>query len=182
VFCSKCVSGYDYSMNLPGDRSGILDELPSKCEYEVSRMIGSAPVTQIFVAEDNPADVYLIDQALRESSLDFRMEVASDGNEALSYFRREGRFANSTIPALILLDLNLPLYDGGEILDCIRADERLRDVPVVVLTSSDSPKDRRNALSRGADHYIRKPSTLAEFMAIGNQLRDLLTAGRVESQ
>jgi DNA-binding response OmpR family regulator len=53
---------------------------------------------------------------------------------------------------------------------------------VVVLTSSDSPKDRRNALSRGADHYIRKPSTLAEFMAIGNQLRDLLTAGRVESQ
>jgi CheY-like chemotaxis protein len=143
-------------------------------------MTGPATKAQIFVAEDNPADVYLIDQALRESALEFHMEVASDGNQALSYLRREGRFADSPPPSLILLDLNLPLYDGGELLDCIRADERLKGVPVVVLTSSDSPKDRRNALSRGADHYIRKPSTLAEFMAIGVQLRALMTGGAIE--
>jgi CheY-like chemotaxis protein len=158
----------------------------SGCDYGFKSMTGSplsvepASRAEIFVAEDNPADVYLIDQALRESAIEFHMEVASDGHQALSYFRREGRFANAPSPSLILLDLNLPLYDGGELLDCIRADERLKGVPVVVLTSSDSPQDRRNALNRGADHYIRKPSTLAEFMAIGAQLRELMNPGRIQ--
>lgn len=162
-------------------RERVAKEVACRCDYGFSFMASPTRMAQIFVAEDNPADVYLLDQALRESRIDFHMEVASDGNQALSYFRREGRFANAPDPSLILLDLNLPLYDGVELLDCIRSDERLKGVPVVVLTSSDSPKDRRTALDRGANHYIRKPSTLAEFMAIGVQLRELITIPQIEN-
>jgi chemotaxis family two-component system response regulator Rcp1 len=135
------------------------------------------PTARIFLAEDNPADVYLIERALREHGVAFELEVAENGKQALSFLRRGDRFLQENGPALILLDLNLPMHDGPEILQCIRQTHVLASVPVVVLTSSDSPKDQIKAMGSGANRYIRKPSNLDEFMAIGAALKDLLAHG-----
>ena len=137
-------------------------------------MASGPPKSRIFLAEDNPADVYLIEQALKENGVNSHLEVAEDGREALLFLRREGRFAGAARPELILLDLNLPQHDGTEILKRIRQDEELSSVPVVIFTSSDSPKDRFAAIRSGANHYIRKPSNLQEFMAIGATLKSML--------
>lgn len=134
----------------------------------------AVPIARIFLAEDNPADVYLIEQALREHGVAFDLEVAEDGKQALAFLRGEANVSDSSRPGLILLDLNLPQHDGAEILRCIRQNLRLSNVPVVVFTSSDSPKDRLLAMQSGATRYFRKPSSLHEFMAIGATLKELL--------
>lgn len=137
----------------------------------------TAPVksaVRIFVAEDNPADVYLIERALKEHNIDFELEVAENGKQALLLLQREDSPSGGTRPALILLDLNLPQHDGTEILQCIRNNPWLASIPVVVLTSSDSPKDQLNVMQFGANRYIRKPSSLDDFMAIGATLKDML--------
>src|ERR1700722_9237165 len=103
---------------------------------------GAAPLARIFLAEDNPADVYLIEQALREHGVAFDLELAEEGKQALTFLRGNAQFSEATRPGLILLDLNLPQHDGTEILRCIRQNQLLSSVPVVVFTSSDSPKDR----------------------------------------
>ncbi len=131
-------------------------------------------VFRIFLAEDNPADVFLIERALKEHNIAFDIEVAENGKQALSFLRRlDGSIAESA-PSLIVLDLNLPQHDGAEILQRIRQTSVLSSVPVVVLTSSDSPRDQHTALQSGASRYIRKPSNLQEFMAIGAALKELL--------
>ena|ERR1700730_2928507 len=132
---------------------------------------------RIFLAEDNPADVYLIERALKEHNIDFQLEVAENGKQALSLLEREANSSTENLPSLILLDLNLPQHDGTEILQCIRKNPRLASIPVVVLTSSDSPKDLTNVMQYGANRYIRKPSSLDDFMAIGAELKDLLARG-----
>jgi DNA-binding response OmpR family regulator len=129
---------------------------------------------RIFLAEDNPADVYLIERALKEHQVVFELEVAEDGKQALSLLQREDKFTDGNHPSLILLDLNLPQHDGNEILQCIRNIRSLESVPVVILTSSDSPKDLVTAMQSGANRYIRKPSSLDEFMAIGAALKEML--------
>jgi two-component system, chemotaxis family, response regulator Rcp1 len=129
---------------------------------------------RIFLAEDNPADVYLIKRALREQGVVFELEVAENGKQALSFLQQGDRFLEERGPALILLDLNLPQHDGAEILQHIRQNRVLASVPVVVLTSSDSPRDQMVAMGSGASRYIRKPSNLEDFMAIGAALKDLL--------
>lgn len=129
---------------------------------------------QILLAEDNPADVYLIKQALAENDVDCHVNVACDGKQALAILR-EGATANGTTPALILLDINLPQHDGTEILRYIRQDQRLSSVPVIIFTSSDSPADRLSATQLGAVRYIKKPSLLDEFMAIGAVIKEVLT-------
>ena len=124
----------------------------------------------ILLGEDNPADVYLIRQALEEHGVKYKLEIASHGGEMISALTNR----RSDPPDLIILDLNLPRYDGLEILKAVRNDSRLKDIPVVILTSSDSPKDKVAAAEFGADCYIRKPSKLDEFMAIGGTLQLLL--------
>src|SRR4051812_20488318 len=99
----------------------------------------------IFLAEDNPADVYLIRQSLHEHGIPCQLDVASDGEQALHFLRHQTLFASGTAPALILLDLNLPKHDGIEVLQHVRQNQRLASVPVILLTSSDSPKDRLTA-------------------------------------
>lgn len=132
-------------------------------------------VFRIFLAEDNPADVFLIERALKEHKIVFDLEVAENGKQALSFLRRlDGSIGESAPPSLIVLDLNLPQHDGAEILQRIRQTRALSSVPVVVLTSSDSPRDQHTALQSGASRYIRKPSNLQEFMAIGAALKELL--------
>jgi CheY-like chemotaxis protein len=138
------------------------------------RNANATPAARIFLAEDNPADVYLIEQALREHDVAFHLKVAEDGKQALTFLRSHTGVSETSHPGLILLDLNLPQHDGTEILRCIRQSHQLSSVPVVVFTSSDSPRDRLMAIQSGATRYFRKPSSLKEFLAIGATLKELL--------
>lgn len=125
---------------------------------------------RVLVAEDNPADVYLLREAFSVAAKDIEMLVVCDGEEALEYVLRQGQFRDAAVPDLIVLDLNLPKSDGGDVLRCIRGTSAYSSVPVVVLTSSDSPRDRKTAESLGANCFITKPSDLDEFLALGRTL------------
>jgi len=130
---------------------------------------------RIFLAEDNPADVYLLREALGvDSNSDVELLVASDGAEALDYVNRRGHYASLPKPDLIVLDLNLPKSDGTDVLQSIRESQELGDVPVVILTSSDSPRDRAAAVRLGANGYITKPSDLDAFLSLGDTLRSFI--------
>jgi CheY-like chemotaxis protein len=122
---------------------------------------------QILLAEDNPADVYLIEEALREHQVTYQITVAEDGEAAMSMVT-----SGQVQPDIVLLDLNMPKRSGGEVLDRIRREVK-RDIPVIILTSSDSPSDREEALRLGATCYIRKPTGLDEFLEIGATIRRL---------
>jgi len=129
---------------------------------------------QILLAEDNPADVYLIREALKEHGVDYTMRVASDGREVLRFLSSEQVHQEAQSLGLIILDLNLPRHDGIEILEHLRKMAVLAHVPVVVLTSSDSPRDRLTANQLGATCYLRKPSGLEQFLDLGATFKELL--------
>lgn len=134
-------------------------------------MVGPETPARILLGEDNPADVYLIRQALEENGIHYNLRVAVHGGEILDVVTSK----STEVPDLIVLDLNLPRHEGLEILKLIRESPELGRVPVVILTSSDSPKDRLAASALGADCYIRKPSNLDEFMDIGKTFHSLLS-------
>lgn len=127
-------------------------------------------MTRILVAEDNPADVYLLREALSLEGSEVEMLVVSDGEQALEYVRRRGSHRDALIPDLVVLDLNLPKSDGTDVLRCIRQTEAYARVPVVILTSSDSQRDRKTIEGLGANSFITKPSDLDAFMALGRIL------------
>jgi CheY-like chemotaxis protein len=128
---------------------------------------------RIFMAEDNPADVYMLDLALKQSGAVFQLEVARTGKEALAFLEREKSSDKGSLD-LILLDLNLPQHDGTDLLRYVRQEPHLSSVPTVLFSSSDSPRDRVNAIREGADRFIRKPSELRDYMAIGATLKNML--------
>jgi len=136
---------------------------------------------EILLAEDNPADVYLIRRALREHGVELSIRVSSDGKDALQLLSREGAYQERQSLDLIILDLNLPRHDGIEILERLRATEEFDRVPVVVLTSSDSPRDRQSANRLGATLYLRKPTSLEQFLAMGQLFKGLLDRPAVKS-
>jgi two-component system, chemotaxis family, response regulator Rcp1 len=121
---------------------------------------------EILLVEDNPGDVRLTQEALRESKVLNHLSVASDGVEALAMLRREGPYASQPRPGLILLDLNLPRRDGRELLADIKADPVLRRIPVVVLTTSDAEGDVVRAYDLHANCYIVKPVDLDQFIRV----------------
>ncbi|HUE24917.1 MAG TPA: response regulator [Bryobacteraceae bacterium] len=129
---------------------------------------------EILLAEDNPADVYLIREALREHGVGCAMRVVSDGAEVLRMISSAQVLAEARHLSLIILDLNLPRHDGTEILQRLQEITELSHVPVVVLTSSDSPRDRLAASELGAACYLRKPSSLEQFLGLGAIFKDLL--------
>jgi CheY-like chemotaxis protein len=129
---------------------------------------------EVLLADDNPSDVYLIREALREHAVDCTLRVASDGKDALRILSSEASDVDVRSISLIILDLNLPRHDGIEILQRLRDSAMLQHVPVVVLTSSDSPRDRLMANQLGAVRYLRKPSNLNEFLSLGAVFKDLL--------
>src|SRR5579863_9118560 len=129
---------------------------------------------EVLLADDNPSDVYLIREALREHAVDCMLRVVSDGKDALGVITGETENAEAGSISLIILDLNLPRHDGIEILQKLRESANLGHVPVVVLTSSDSPRDRVLANELGATRYLRKPSNLDEFLSLGAVFKDLL--------
>ena len=128
-----------------------------------------API-RILLVEDNPADVYLIEEALRTHGVQFEMKWLRDGEQALELLTEAGLGA----PDLVLLDLNLPRVDGKEVLTRIRQTPHLAAVPVAIMTSSDSPQDRREMADLGASCYIKKPPTLDEFLEVGGVIKNLL--------
>lgn len=120
--------------------------------------------TSILLVEDNPGDIRLIREVLRDGVVCNGLHVAPDGVEALAFLRREGKFADVPRPDLILLDLNLPKKDGREVLAEIKADEELKRIPVVVLTTSQHDEDIFKAYGLGANCYVTKPMDLEDFM------------------
>ena len=132
-------------------------------------------MSRILLAEDNPADVYLIREALKEHGVDCGMRVASDGKEVLGLISHDEPAAEMDDLSLIILDLNLPRHDGIEILERLSQSSHLSHVPVVVLTSSDSPQDRLAATRLGARRFLRKPSNLEQFLDLGAVFKELLS-------
>jgi CheY-like chemotaxis protein len=126
----------------------------------------AARPVQILLVEDNPGDVRLTIEALREARVANQLSVAVDGHEALAFLRREGRYADAPRPDLILLDLNLPKKDGREVLAEIKADPALRRIPVVVLTTSEAEQDIVRSYDLHANCYITKPVDLEAFIQV----------------
>jgi CheY-like chemotaxis protein len=127
---------------------------------------------EILLVEDNPGDVRLTREALKEGKIRNNLNVAGDGVEALRYLRREGQYAESTRPDLILLDLNLPKMDGREVLEAVKADPALRLIPVVVLTSSAAEQDIARAYDLHANCYVSKPVDLDQFIHVVKSIED----------
>jgi CheY-like chemotaxis protein len=121
---------------------------------------------RILLVEDNPNDVELTLEALSEHNLANIVEVARDGEEALDYLYQRGKFASrpSGNPVVILLDLKLPKVDGHEVLRTIKADEKLKLIPVVILTSSREEQDLVQGYKNGANAYVVKPVDFHEFL------------------
>ena len=121
---------------------------------------------EILLVEDNPGDVRLTQEVFKEGKIRNRMSVAWNGEEALSYLRKEGRFFDAIRPDLILLDLNLPRKGGREVLAEIKADPRLKCIPVVILTTSQADQDISESYKQHANCYIVKPVDLDHFIGV----------------
>lgn len=126
----------------------------------------------VLLIEDSEADVRLTVEAFKEARVDNRLWVAEDGVEAMAYLRNEGAHRNSPRPDLILLDLNLPRKDGRQVLQEIKADNSLRRIPVVVLTTSRAEEDVARAYDLHANCYISKPVDFAQFMRVVQSIED----------
>ncbi len=127
---------------------------------------------EILMVEDNPGDVRLVQEALRDSKIINRLFSVSDGQKALECLRKEGSYADAVRPDLILLDLNLPRKDGREVLAEIKADDDLRRIPVVIVTSSKAEEDILKAYDHHANCYITKPVDLEKFVAVVKAIED----------
>ncbi len=121
----------------------------------------------ILLVEDNPDDVELTRIAFAEANVANRLEVVGDGAQALDYLFARGQYAHrdpDDLPSIVLLDLNLPKVDGREVLQAIRANEKTRGLPVVVLTTSTEPFDVEASYALGVNSYIRKPVDFEQFV------------------
>jgi CheY-like chemotaxis protein len=130
------------------------------------------PQIDILLVEDNPGDVRLTMEALKEAKLLNTVSNVPDGVEALAYLRRQGKYANASRPDLILLDLNLPKKDGREVLSEIKSDADLRRIPVVILTTSRAEPDILKAYNLHANCYITKPVDLDQFIRVAKSIDD----------
>lgn len=127
---------------------------------------------EILLVEDNEGDARLTLEAFKEGRLLNNLTVVGDGVEALAYLRQEGKYANCPRPDLVLLDLNLPKKDGREVLADVKADERLKTIPVVVLTTSAAQEDVTRAYGSHANCYITKPVDLDQFLRVAQSIEN----------
>ena len=126
----------------------------------------------LLLVEDNPADVRLTEEALKEGRVPISLSVATDGVEAVDFVFRRGRHRNAPRPDLILLDLNLPRKSGREVLSEIKGDPELKQIPILVMTTSTAEQDVARAYSLNANCYIAKPVELAEFISVVQSIED----------
>ncbi len=127
---------------------------------------------EILLVEDNPGDVRLTKEALKESKVRNAIHVAEDGVEAMAFLNRAIEDEDTPIPDLILLDLNLPRMDGRETLAQIKSNERLRRIPVVILTTSEDDTDILRAYDLHANCYVQKPVDLDQFLKVVHSIEE----------
>ncbi|MEO8608047.1 MAG: response regulator [Chloroflexota bacterium] len=127
---------------------------------------------EILLVEDNPGDARLTREALKDSKLNNTLYIVEDGVEALAFLKNEGQFADAPRPDIILLDLNLPRMSGRELLEIIKADELVKTIPVVVLTTSDDERDIVMSYALHANCYITKPVDMNQFVTIVKNIKD----------
>ena len=138
-------------------------------------MSDSLPI-QILLVEDSPGDVSLTRHALKQAKVANELHVVGDGEEAMAYLRREPPFQSAHRPELVLLDLNLPLKDGREVLADMKQDEALTCIPVVVLTTSSDEVDVLRAYQLHANSYVTKPVALGQFLEAVRSIEDFWLA------
>ncbi len=135
-----------------------------------------SPIVDILLVEDNAGDVRLTQEVLSDSKIRNNLMVATNGEEALSCLRKQGKFHNVARPDLILLDLNLPIKDGREVLAQIKEDPDLKRIPVVVLTTSRAEEDILKTYNLHANCYVTKPVDLDQFIKVVKSLEDFWLA------
>jgi CheY-like chemotaxis protein len=143
----------------------------SEMETDDGRLI------DILVVEDNPADVELFQLACDAAGLRCKLTIIDDGAEALAFFRQEGKYAGRPAPDLAILDLNLPKHDGLELLQAARANREFAELPIVVLSSSSSIRERSQLKAFEKVRCITKPIDLDRYLAIGETIRTCLAEG-----
>ena len=121
---------------------------------------------EILLVEDSPGDIRLTQEALADAKIHNRMSVVNDGIQALEFLRNEGDNPDAPRPDLILMDLNMPRMDGRECLEKIKADEKLKSIPVVILTTSEAERDIAQSYQLQANCYISKPVDLDQFIEV----------------
>ena len=137
----------------------------------------------ILLVEDNPGDVRLTVEALKEGKVNNKLHVANDGMEAMAFLHRQGKYSDAPHPDLILLDLNLPKKDGHEVLAEIKKDSMLKHIPVVVLTGSTAGEDILKTYNLHANCYITKPIDLEQFIMVVKSIKDFwLTIVKMPSE
>ncbi|HEY3328137.1 MAG TPA: response regulator [Novimethylophilus sp.] len=129
-------------------------------ENELGRQV------EFLLAEDNPGDVRLTQEALRESKIRNNLNVVQDGMEAMAFLRKQGKYAEAPTPDVVLLDLNLPKKDGREVLAEIKSDPVLKRIPVVIITSSEAEQDILRTYDLHANCYVTKPVDLDQFIKV----------------
>ena len=127
---------------------------------------------EILLVEDNPGDARLTVEGFKDAKVKNKITVVEDGKEAMAFLRREGPYATVELPDLILLDLNMPRKDGREVLTEMKADERLRHIPVLVFTASSAERDILEAYNLQANAFITKPIDLDEFTKVVKSLEE----------
>jgi CheY-like chemotaxis protein len=133
-------------------------------------MTPAARAIDVLLIEDDPGDVLITREAFEHNKIENNLHVARDGEEGLDYLYRRGAFEHAPRPDLVLLDLNLPKYDGRQLLDTIKSDPDLCHIPVVVLTTSAAEEDVLHSYKLHANAYVTKPVDLDQFMKAVRQI------------
>ncbi|MGD0737682.1 MAG: response regulator [Terracidiphilus sp.] len=138
---------------------------------------------EVLLVEDSPGDVRLTKEAFREANGEIQLHVACDGLEAMAFLRHEGAHSNAPRPDFILLDLNLPMMDGREVLAQIKGDERLMTIPTIILTTSNAEEDIVRSYQLQANCYLSKPVQLDDFEEVVKSINDFwLTKAKLPQQ
>lgn len=133
--------------------------------------------TRILLVDDSDDDIFLVREAFKDSGVAHRLDAISDGEEALSFLREDGNR-----PDVVLLDINMPRFSGFDVLEWVQSDPRLRDIPVVMLTTSDQPDDIRRATEGGARDYFRKPVEFSGLRELACSVLDRWGSGRSDGE
>ena len=133
---------------------------------------GTGSAIDVLLVEDDPGDVLMTREALTSAKVLHNLHVVDNGEAAVAFLRREGQYADAPRPDLVFLDLNLPRMDGREVLSIVKADDALRRIPVVVLTTSEAEEDVLRSYDLHANAYVTKPVDFSGFMRVVRQIDD----------
>jgi len=137
-------------------------------------VIGS--VIQVLLVEDDPGDVLMTREAFEDNKVANQLHVVSDGAEAMDFLQKKGEYTQAPTPDLVLLDLNLPRMDGREVLAAVKADDELRQIPIVVLTTSEAEEDVLRSYALHANAYVTKPVDFERFIEVVRKIDDFFVS------